>query len=240
MCSQLRSDVVTIHWLEFKRSYLTNFRKERLWLDWARRPVGRSDNVRQIVLPADFLGFLILALRSAEKPSLSWLSADALISERPTGRPAGRPRETVSSAVDLDSPRLGVNDSDGQLKESRGKNMLSRTPTKTILHYYISVKNNNADLFSCIWKRSGSNRERMEKVWFLVELFSAATHGKQKLSVPRLLVSPWLFVARQLFIRAVKWNIEMLAGSFSLPVVYVATAKSSPNIQRASDFLPPS
>lgn len=134
--------------------------------------MGRSDNVRQIVLPADFLGFLILALRSAEKPSLSWLSADALISERPTGRPAGRPRETVSSAVDLDSPRLGVNDSDGQLKESRGKNMLSRTPTKTILHYYISVKNNNADF------------------WLLVELFSAATHGKQKLSVPRLLVSP--------------------------------------------------
>lgn len=50
--------------------------------------MGRSDNICQIVLPADFLGLLIL--RSAEKANLSRLSAEALISKTPTGKEAAR------------------------------------------------------------------------------------------------------------------------------------------------------
>lgn len=101
MCSQLRSNIMTTNPISCILSLANTFLSVMclIWLNipldlitlqnetlWFGRSVGNLDNMCQIVLLADFLGLLIL--RSAEKPHLSCLSAEALISRTPTGKAA--------------------------------------------------------------------------------------------------------------------------------------------------------
>lgn len=80
--------VMCLIWLNIPLFDLIALQNETLFVRRSWKVCGKTGQYVSNCLAADFLGLLIL--RSAEKPNLSRLSAEALISKTPTGKEAAK------------------------------------------------------------------------------------------------------------------------------------------------------